>query len=242
MILVLFYYTNQEGFVDAVSGTAAGTAAATGTAAVIPELVSTTDGRRCVSRNATAAEPTFLCQAKEYLSSLIPGLNNGYRYKCCSVKDGGPGDQGERGPQGPQGDSPKGLTGPIGDTGPQGLTGNIGPAGYNGAAGLTGSQGTGEVGSTMEIKGPQGPQGLTGPDGDIGPTGLQGINGLSEDSTNMPVEQNDRLTNEAERTLHLRSIQKRIQNILKSKDTLSNDTMTTPSIAQGREYRTSYSV
>ena len=53
MVLILFYYVNQEGFVDAT--------------------------RNCVSKETP--EPTFLCQAKEYLSSFISGYNNTSNYK-----------------------------------------------------------------------------------------------------------------------------------------------------------------
>jgi hypothetical protein len=229
VLLILFYHVNQEGFVNAET-------AVTGTT------------RNCVSKETT--EPTFLCQAKEYLSSFISGYNNttNFKYTCCNVKDG---EQGPRGTKGPIG--MKGLAGPLGEKGLIGEIGDskMGPTGAVGPVGPVGKIGLKGVDDDITEVGPIGPQGDMGPAGDAGPPGPQGPDGLAEKNKEV-IEKNDPVLEKNEpvvitnpndiddRAMNLKGIQKNIRNFLSSKNKeVGNSSSKSPSLAQGNEYKKS---
>jgi hypothetical protein len=211
MILVLFYYTNQEGFVDAVV-------------------------RNCVSKET--AEPTFLCQAKEYLSSFISGYNNtnNYKYTCCPVKDG---EQGPRGTKGPTG--MKGLVGPMGEKGPVGEIGDskIGPTGAAGPVGPVGKMGLRGVDEDITEVGPVGPEGDAGPPGDVGPVGPPGPDGMAEKNEPVVITAPNDMD---DRAMNFVAIRQNIRNLLSSKNVeVAKPSSKSPFLAQGNEYKKSVS-
>ena len=202
MVLILFYM-NQEGFVDAT--------------------------RNCVSKET--AEPTFLCQAKEYLSSFISGYNNtsNYKYTCCPVKDG---EQGPRGTKGPTG--MKGQPGLMGEKGPVGEIGDskIGPTGIAGPVGPVGKMGLRGVDEDIIEVGPMGPE------GDVGPAGPPGPDGLAEKDKPVITKPNDM----DERAMNLISIRQNIRKFLQSKNVgVTTPSSQSPFLAQGNEYKKSVS-
>jgi hypothetical protein len=210
MILVLFYHIHQEGFVDAT--------------------------RNCVSKET--AEPTFLCQAKEYLSSFISGYNNtnNYKYTCCPVKDG---EQGPRGTKGPTG--MKGLVGPMGEKGPVGEIGDskIGPIGAAGPVGPVGKMGLKGVDDDITEVGPVGPEGDAGPPGDVGPAGPPGLDGLAEKNEPIVITAPNDMD---DRVMNFVAIRQNIRNLLSSKNVeVAKPSSKSPFLAQGNEYKKSVS-
>lgn len=207
IVLILFYCINQEGFVDAT--------------------------RNCVSKET--ADPTFLCQAKEYLSSFISGYNNtsAYKYTCCPVKDGEQGPRGAKGPTGMKGQPGlMGEKGPVGEIGDSkiGLTGVAGPVGPVGKMGLRGAD------DDITEVGPMGPEGEVGPAGDAGPAGPPGPDGLPE--KDKPVITKPNIVDD--RAMNLISIRQNIRKFLSSKNVgVTTPSSQSPFLAQGNEYKKS---